>query len=81
MLFVILGENTLEFDDNDGADTVVGYKPGIDEFDLTAVSGLADFNDLSLTAISDDVLVDYGSGSFLLKDTVLASVEAADFLL
>ena len=30
MLFVILGENTLEFDDNDGADTVVGYKPGID---------------------------------------------------
>ena len=68
-----------EFDD--GADTVVGYKPGIDELDLTAVSGLTSFNDLSLTASGDDVLVDYGSGSFLLKNTAVGSVEASDFLL
>jgi hypothetical protein len=80
VLFVILDENTLKFDDNDGADVVVGYKPGIENFDLTAVTGLASFSDLSSTASGDDVLVDYGSGSFLLKNTDLSSVDLSDFL-
>jgi serralysin len=79
-LFVILGENTVEFSDDDGADAVVGYKPGIDHFDLTAVSGLDSFDDLTLSHQGDDVLVDYGSGTFLLKHTDLNSVHAGDFV-
>src|SRR4029453_18490919 len=55
-LFVILGENTVEFSDDGGADGVVGYKPGIDHFDLTAVSGLDSFDDLTLSHQGDDVL-------------------------
>jgi Ca2+-binding RTX toxin-like protein len=81
LLFIVFGENTLEFlSDNNGADTVVGYKPSIDHFDLTAISGLGDFSDLSLTSSGDDVLVDYGTGSFLLKNTDLSSVDSGDFL-
>jgi FG-GAP repeat/RTX calcium-binding nonapeptide repeat (4 copies) len=80
LLFVFFGADTLEFLDNDGTDTVVGYKPGIDKFDLTAVAGLASFNDLSLASQGADVLVNYGSGAFLIKNMRLSSVEASDFL-
>jgi Ca2+-binding RTX toxin-like protein len=80
LLFVILGKNTLVFATNGGDDTVVGYKPGTDEFDLTAVAGLDSFDDLVLKDTGDDVLVDYGSGSFLLKDTDLSSVKEGDFV-
>jgi hypothetical protein len=59
---------------------VVGYKPGIDQFDLTSVADLTDFSDLSLTASGDDTLVDYGGGSFLLKNTEIGSIDASDFL-
>ena len=79
-LGIVFGANTLRFSDGDGDDTVVGYDPGIDGFDLTAVSGLDDFSDLSLTDTGNDVLVDYGSGSFRLNNTEFSSVEAGDFL-
>jgi Ca2+-binding RTX toxin-like protein len=81
VMFVVLGPNTVVFASNGGADTVVGYKPGVDEFDLTAVAGVDSFNDLALTDKGDDMLVDYGSGAFLLKNTDLGSVEAGDFLI
>jgi serralysin len=79
-LFVIFGENTVEFSDDDGADVVVGYKPGTDHFDLTAVPGVDSFDDLTLSDQGDDVLVDYGSGTFLLKNTELSSLDASDFV-
>jgi Ca2+-binding RTX toxin-like protein len=80
VLFIIFGANTLTFVDNDGDDAVRGYKPGIDTFDLTAVAGLDDRDDLPVTDSGDDVLVDYGTGSFLLKNTDFSDVEASDFL-
>ena len=80
-LGIIFGENTLSFADDDGFDKVAGYTPGGDKFDLTAVSDLDDFSDLDLTSICNGVLVDYGSGSFFLRNTNLSSVEEGDFLL
>jgi Ca2+-binding RTX toxin-like protein len=79
-LGIVFGANTLTFDDGDGDDGVVGYTPGVDQFDLTAVSGLSDFDDLDLTRTFGGVEVDYGSGSFFLWNTTLRSIEEDDFL-
>jgi hypothetical protein len=80
MLGVIFGRNTVEFADGDGVDMVVGYKPGIDDFDLTAVAAADEFDDLRLIPCHHGVLVDYGSGALLLTHTSVGSVEADDFL-
>ena len=47
----------------------------------TAVSGLNDFGDLDLTPAFGGVLVDYGSGSFFVRNTDIRDVEEGDFLL
>lgn len=81
VLKIALGKNTLRFNDNDGFDVVLGYKPGVDEFDLTEVDNLDDFDDLSFDDTGDDVLVDYETGAFLLKNTAMSSIQAGDFLI
>ena len=63
-MFVILGANTLTFANDSHFDYVVGYKPGVDTFDLTSVWGLDNFADLSMQTVGNGVLVSYGFGGF-----------------
>ena len=54
------GANTFVFGDGYGADTVVKFNHGIDTFDLSGVSGVSSFADLTLTQIAPKtVLIDF----------------------
>ncbi len=54
------GRNTYVFADGYGNDTVLGYNAGKDKFDLTGVTGVNSFSDLTLTQIAPKiVLIDF----------------------
>jgi hypothetical protein len=81
------GNNTFVFADGYGSDTVVKYQPGKDVFDLTGVSGVNDFSDLTLTQIdSKTVLIDFdgiaGGDTLTIQKTTIAILIAnqGDFL-
>jgi hypothetical protein len=69
------------FNNRGGEDVVLNFENGDDVFDLRAVSGVNFFRDLDLVDLGDDVLVDYGRGSFIIEDESFSSIGASDFLL
>jgi Ca2+-binding RTX toxin-like protein len=76
------GTDTFIFSDNGGSDTVTDFANGSEKFDLQAVAGLDSFSQLVLTDTGPGVLVDYGTGSFLIANASnFSSIEASDFLL
>jgi Ca2+-binding RTX toxin-like protein len=73
--------DTFIFHDGDGRDTVTDFENGIDTFDLRGVADVHDRGDLQLTDTGADVLVDYGSGSFVVEGVTGTSVlDAGDFI-
>jgi Ca2+-binding RTX toxin-like protein len=73
--------DTFVFHDGDGSDVVTDFDDGADKFDLRGVAGVDDRGDLHLTDTGADVLVDYGSGSFVVEGVSGTSVlDAGDFI-
>ena len=57
--------------------------PRLAMIDLTAISGIAGFEDLTITAAGDDALIDltaHGGGAIRLQDVAASDLDAADFL-
>jgi Ca2+-binding RTX toxin-like protein len=76
------GTDTFAFSDNGGSDTVNEFANGSEKFDLQAIAGLNSFSQLVLTDTGPGVLVDYGTGSFLIGNAGNFSlIDATDFLL
>jgi Ca2+-binding RTX toxin-like protein len=69
------------FGDASGADTVTDFGNGADQFDLTAVSGVNDFSDLTVVDNGATVTVDYGTGSFTIGNVGNPTqIDAGDFV-
>ena len=67
----------------DGNDTIEDFTDGADLIDLTAISGIAGFEDLTITAAGGDALIDltaHGGGTIRLQDVDTSDLDAADFL-
>ena len=75
------GSDDFIFDDGHGADTVTDFQNGSDQFDLTAVAGVDDIGDLTITDNGATVTVNYGTGSFTITNLAdPASLDAGDFI-
>ena len=81
------GYDTFVFADGGGADTIKDYQSGHDQFDLTGVTGVHDFGDLTLSQInSQTVLIDFdgilGGDTLTIQHTTIAILNAhqGDFL-
>jgi serralysin len=79
------GPDTFVYADSYGSDTVADYQAGSDEFDLTGVSGLADYNDVRalMNEVGADVVIGFGGGNSLtIRNTTIATLDAnqGDFL-
>ncbi len=61
-----------------GRDVITDFEDGIDMIEF---SGLAGFDDLTITQIGDDVLIEHamGTGKITLADTDIALIDASDF--
>ena len=77
------GNDMFVFDAGDGADTISDFNDGENLIDLTSITGITEFNDLTVTASGNDVLItldnDDGGGTILLEDTDLSAITAEDF--
>jgi Ca2+-binding RTX toxin-like protein len=80
------GADTLVFADGYELDTAADYQAGVDQFDLTGVSGLDSYADVQalMTQIGANVTIDFGAGDTLtILNTTIAMLDAnqGDFLL
>lgn len=81
------GSDTIVFADGYGADTVVGYQARRDFFFFAGVTGVRDFDDLTLTQVNrKTVLIDFdgiqGGDTLTIQKTTIAVLTAnqADFI-
>ena len=77
------GDDLLVFTDNDGADLVQGFRTGQDVIDLSGVSAIIDFADLTANHLSSqggDAVIDTDGGSIRLDGVAVADLAATDFL-
>ncbi|RMF81288.1 MAG: hypothetical protein D6744_07325, partial [Planctomycetota bacterium] len=76
------GADTLVFVSGDGDDLVKGFAPGTDLLDLSGVTEITDFQDLSdnhMVQDGVDVLITYGEDSIRLQKVDLDSLTDGDF--
>lgn len=79
------GVDTFIFADGHGNDTIADFNAGNagEKIDLSAVSGLSDYADVTAAALqqNSDVLIDTGANSWILLQNVdLSALDASDFL-
>jgi Ca2+-binding RTX toxin-like protein len=72
------GSNTYVYADGYGADRVVRYNAGLDEFDLTGVASVHSFSDLNMVQIDKTVLIDFGGGNTLTIDKTTIAILTAN---
>lgn len=71
------GRDTFHFSAGAKADHITDFK---NRFDKIAVNTASDFDDLTITAVGDDVLVEDGNASLLLLNTNIGKIDADDFI-
>ncbi len=71
------GKDTFLFRKGDGRDYVADYQDNYDKLQITAVSK---FSDLKISSASGGTNVDYGSGSFFLKNVNANQLTDSDFI-
>ena len=76
-----VGSDTFVFAAGHGDDTIEDFT-NLDEIDLTAISGIAGFDDLTITADGSAAIVDltaHGGGTIRLENTNVSDIDAEDF--
>ena len=75
-------QDTFVFGDDWGTDFVFDFEHNVDKIDMTAVSGLNDFSQLTLTNTSDGhCYVSFGGNLIAVANHTTANLTASDFLL
>ncbi|PTW58862.1 T5SS/PEP-CTERM-associated repeat protein [Breoghania corrubedonensis] len=74
------GTDTFVFADNWGNDLLLDFEDGVEIMDMTAVTGLTDFSQLTVTDMGADTLVSYAGDSIRLTGVASADVDFSDFL-
>ena len=75
------GDDTFVFTAVPGDDTIKDFTDGEDQIDLTAISGLSDFEDLNITADGNDAVInltEYGGGTIRLENFAVANLDVED---
>ena len=76
------GDDTFVFAAGHGNDTIKDFTDGEDLIDLTQISGISGFEDLTITADGDDALINltaHGGGTIRLENFNVANLDAEDF--
>ena len=75
------GEDTFVFSSGDGNDTVTDFENGTDTIDLSAITAITGFSDLTITQEGDDTKIDLGEnvGEIILEDFTSTNLDATDF--
>ena len=76
-------EDTFVFTADHGNDTVMDFADGEDLIDLAQLSGIAGFDDVTITADGNDAVIDltaHGGGTIRLEDFDVADLDAEDFV-
>ncbi|MBK8458525.1 MAG: hypothetical protein IPL47_16560 [Phyllobacteriaceae bacterium] len=75
--------DTFRFDDSHGVDYIYDWQDGTDRIDLSLVTGIDDFTDLTINsayAASNWYGVGYGSGTVWVQTGGVGSIETSDFI-
>lgn len=77
------GHDTFIYDARDGNDTITDFTSAEDKIDFSSILGVTGFDDLTITADGDDVLIDlggYGGGEIRLQNVDITNLDADDFI-
>ena len=81
------GNDTFVFGVNRGNDTIEDFTDGEDKIDLSAITGISGFEDLTVTQDGTDVVIslssnaaDVGTGTIRLENFSIGDLDANDFL-
>ena len=77
------GDDTFVIQTGQTVTTIVDFTDGDDQIDLSNISGITGFDDLTITADGDDVVInlsDHGAGSVRLQDVDVSDLDADDFV-
>ena len=76
------GEDTFVFQASHGTDTILDFTDGDDTIDLSALTDITGFSDLTITQDGTTAVIDLssqGGGTIRLDDTAVSDLDAADF--
>ena len=75
------GADTFVFASGDGSDTITDFENGTDTIDLSAVSEISGFSDLTITQEGENTKIDLGEnvGEIILEDFTSGDLDASDF--
>ena len=75
------GADTFVFASGDGNDTITDFENGTDTIDLSAITAITVFSDLTITQVGDDTKIDLGTnvGEITLEDFTSTDLGATDF--
>ena len=75
------GADTFVFASGDGNDTITDFENGTDTIDLSAITAITVFSDLTITQDGDDTKIDLGTnvGEIILEDFTSTDLDATDF--
>ena len=76
------GEDTFVFQTSHGTDTILDFTDGDDTIDLSALTDITGFSDLTITQDGTTAVIDLssqGGGTIRLDDTAVSDLDAADF--
>ena len=75
------GADTFVFNSGDGSDSITDFENGTDTIDLSAISSITGFSDLTITQVGDDTKIDLGEdvGEIILEDFTSTDLDATDF--
>ena len=75
------GADTFVFNSGDGSDTITDFENGTDTIDLSAITSITGFSDLTITQVGDATKIDLGEdvGEIILEDFTSTDLDATDF--
>ena len=77
------GDDTFVIQSGQTLTTIYDFTDGDDQIDLSNISGITGFDDLTITADGDDVVINlsgHGAGSVRLENVAVADLDADDFV-
>ena len=74
------GSDTFGFGATHGDDTITDFEDGTDIIDLSALDGVNQLGDLTITADGSDTLIDTGQGTIRLEGVSSADLDASNFV-